>query len=292
MKKNNKRRAVAKLVGWSVVLVALISVLAVLMVFEGGSYNIFGGGFSVVSGFTYSNSEKYLVGGKTYTEEIKNIDIEWAAGDITLKVHDGDEIIIEENGKISKESDRLRSLIENGTLYIKYAASGVRFFGASLPTKSLTVKIPRKYASAMYDIEVDAASASVSVETGIICTKLSLECASGDIDADVIAGEVELHAVSGGLTLRGEADNIDIDGVSGKAEIRLSNTPRSIEVNTVSGDIGIFLPKRSSFEAEMDSVSGKMQLNGKNVGKYCQEGDGASRFDFETVSGDVRIILD
>ncbi len=291
MRKNNKRRAAAKLVGWSIILVALLSVLIVLSVFDNASYNIFRGSFSLVSGFSYSNSERYTAGNKTYTDEIKNIDIEWAAGDITLKVHDGDEIIIEESGNIQKESDKLRSLIDNGTLYIKYAASGVRFFGNSFPSKSLTVTIPRKYASSMHDIEVDAASASVGVELGITCRKLSLECASGDINADIIADEVELHAVSGKLTLKGEADLIEIEGVSGKADIELSCTPESIEVNTVSGDIDICLPSDSSFVAEMDSLSGNMQLNGKNVGKYCKEGDGASQFDFESVSGNVRITL-
>ncbi len=291
-RENNRGGAIVKLVVWSLVLVCLVSVFAVFMVFGSDGFIGFDWNFSILSGFTYPDADEYIVGNVSYSEEIEGIDIEWTAGEVIIKVHDRDEIIVEEDGKIEKDHDIMRTRVVNGVLYIKYAASGVRVFSKSCPAKSLTVTVPQKYAAAFCDIKVDAVSASVSVEPGFVLNELDINGVSGKIAADIEAGKAEIDTVSGNTTIRGKVSEIDISGVSGKVDMELKNAPREIDIETVSGNITLILPMTASFRARLESASGEMSVDSLNVGKGYTHGSGAWEYDFDTVSGGVDIIME
>ncbi len=295
--KQNKRRAVAKIVGWSVILVALLSVFVIFMVFSRGSFNWFNGGFSIISGFTYPDADKYSVGNAIYTEEISGIDIEWVDGTVGIVVYEGDEIKLVESGVGDRKDDIMRTRISHGVLYVKYSNSGVRWF-SGIPSKHLSLYLPQKYADQMNEVNINAVSAGVIIEGDMVCREFDFEGVSGKLNiSNLKADIVDIDTVSGNVTISGEIDELDISGVSAKAILDLRSTPHDINMDTVSGDVNMTLYSADGFLAELDSVSGDIRVNseyiGKTeyVGKIYRHGDGASRFDFESVSGNIKITL-
>ena len=72
---------------------------------------------------------------------------------------------------------------------------------------------------------------------------------------------------------------------------RSEKAPTSIEAETVSGEIILYLPEDTGFTAELDSVSGEFKCDfevSEKKDRY-QSGDSSNYYEFDTVSGDVRI---
>ena len=293
--KINKSAIVTRLVIWSVVSLLLISVFIAAMIDSGSSgWNI--GGIMFVKNEIYKDADSYNVGNKTYTDEIKNLDIHWTSGEINIVIREGDKVEIKESGAGDDEDFEMRSKIIGDTLDIRFVKSGLRTW--HIPDKKLTVYIPPSVAMSLEKIDVKIVSADVTVgnedsksSIAFSCDKLNVESVSGDVQIfGMYAKELTTHAVSAKCVFSGKADKINIERVSGNVSLTLANTPNKIDIETVSGSINLTLPEsEEGFEAEHDAVSGKMSLNSKKVGSYCTHGNGKAEFDFETVSGDVVI---
>ncbi len=290
--KNNRGGAIVKLVIWSVVLIILAAIFALGLIFKNG-FTINGStSFSIISSYTYENAEKYSAGNTSYTGEVKELDIEWTAGDVKIVVYDGDEIKLEESGAGERGDNKMRTYLDNGTLHIRYARSGIRLF-SDIPTKKLTVSLPEKYASALYEINIKAVSANISSEGMIVCREISIESVSGKINLNGISAEdSDISTVSGNILIAGDISELDVKGVSAKLELMLQSTPRSIAAETVSGNVDITLADSTSgFKAELDSLSGKLKVGGENAGKVYKHKDGMAEFEFESISGNVTIVF-
>ena len=290
--KTSKSGAIVKLIIWSVVLLILISLFATLMILNNG--NAFGLKElpAIMTTYKYDFPEKYSAGDAVYTDEVKKLDIEWISGDVTVKVYDGDEVKLEESGAIDEDADKMRTYLGDGTLYVRYAKSGMRWFG-SIFSKSLTLYLPEKYASALDKITLNAVSSDVKTEGDIVCREFRFEGVSGKISMPSLSCDtVDIDTVSGNVTISGKIGKIDVDAVSSNLTLRLSDAPRNVDMSTVSGRVDMTIPEDCGFSADLDSVSGVIRINSQNVGKSHVRGDGASIFDFESVSGDVRITLE
>lgn len=116
-------------------------------------------------------------------------------------------------------------------------------------------------------VDVDTASGDVVLE-GSKIREAHIDCASGAInyyDAELEKGFFETS--SGGIRL------VSAEGV----------LPGRLEIDTVSGNVEIFLPDvKSGFVTEMDSVSGLF------FGERTY-GDGRAVYHFDTVSGNVSV---
>ncbi len=309
--------AVIKIVIWSFVALILIGILGIAIASSGGG-NLFDLGFSfgetgftLFGGYVYDDADTYGVGNCTYGESIKNINIDWTAGKVSLSVWDGEGVKVEESGRINNQKDQMRTRVIGDTLDIKFAASGIRW-GNSTPAKQLYVYIPKDMAVSLGNISVNTASADVCLsdtENGIICHAFDVECVSGKIELlginakyidvegvssnIIVSGklqELEVDGVSGDIEFRGELRKLDVKAVSGKLDLKLDNIPQKIDVETVSGNVDMELfADMDGFYAELDSVSGNMKLNGSDVGKSCSHGNKSASFDFNTVSGNVDI---
>ncbi len=289
-----KRRAVAKLVGWSIVLVVLVSVLASLLMLDGG-VNLFSGGFSIISGYIYPNAEQYNVGNATYTEGIRKLDIDWIDGSVTVKIYNGSEIKLEEGYSGDNEDAMMRTRIVDGTLYVKYAASGIRF-AEKTPSKGLTVYLPLMYSVTQLDeINIETVAADVFIRTSehvISCRSLEIGTVSGKINSDGVKSvEADIESVSGNITASGVFDELDISTVSARVNISASNDIPKVSISTVSGDIELTVPSYVGFKAELDTLSGRMKFKTEYVGRRHDHGNGKSKYDFDTVSGNVEITL-
>ncbi len=292
-KKSYKRGAIARLVVWTVVLFILCGIFSVWMILDSVNIGSFSGGISFVSSYAYPNADKYNVGNKAYSEDIQRLDIDWVSGSVTLKIYSGSEIKIEESGASEKDADKMRTRIEKGILYVKYAASGKKLTNNKTQGKTLVVYLPLKYIdAALNEVEIETVSADVFInetEHIISCGELDVKSVSGEIKLDGIsAREASIENVSGKVTVKGEYSELDVSTVSGKVSLAPDNKVPRISVDSVSGDVDLTIPDMG-FKAELETVSGKMKFKSENVGRTHMYGDSMSKFDFETVSADVDI---
>ena len=319
-KKKGRASAIVRLVIWSVVALILTATLCLFLIAPSinnwmniGIPGVFG-----FNGYTYPDADTYSVGGATLTPEsedyetVKNIDIGWLAGSVKVVPSEGDEIkIYEEDVSGVEESHLLRWRLKNGTLSVKYAESGLMWYDGKDEVKHLTLSIPEDMLADMGEFKVDLVSASLCVPT-LVCREVSIDTVSGGVEFEyLVADEFESDSTSGTVKVSGEVEKIDIDTVSGKAtlngeflsvdmdstsagiEIVYKNSaPRSLDVDTVSGDVNVFLPETvQGFEAELDSVSGDFESDFSATvkdGKYIF-GDRSFKMSFDSVSGDVTV---
>ncbi len=297
-KKARRAGAVVKLVIWSLVLILLVSIFTVSMVFGISASEIgIHTGFPLFSGYVYDESDDYNVGDVEYLENIEKIDIEWIAGNASIQIYDGDCIRIDEHYDGDDEGNRMRTRIKDGTLYIKYAASGRGIFG-NVPSKELTVSIPSKYCdTALERIDIESVSANISIGdsgTGLCCGEIDIETVSGRIDVvNAVADRIRVESISGRVIIDGDTREIAVSSVSSGIEIRLAGEiADEIDVETVSGNIEIKLPSAyKGFTATLESVSGEMSVDSDNVGERYKYGNGYTDITLSTVSGDSKITL-
>ena len=295
---------------------AAIIILSAVLIYglTGGGKRMFRFGFFGFNSYSYANAELYNVGDAEVTPDgITKLDINWIAGSVTITTHSGSEISIFENdsGRLDEE-EKLRWLVKDGVLYIKYSAPRrvFEFRNFISDTKRLTVYIPQTMADMLGNATVEAVSADLLLE-GISAYELNLKTVSGNIKADIenkaekllvktVSGdvnikasgdEVKLESVSGDVNLSGEFGRLEADSVSGDITIKSGNCPHTVRLKAVSGDIELTIPENKGFTASYSVVSGsfKCAFPTMNSSKKAVYGDGSATFSFNTVSGDITI---
>ncbi len=182
--------------------------------------------------------------------------------------------------------------------------------------------------SANIDVQGSAAPRisinSVSGDSSVLASspgKLSVESVSGNVSLKLTSPQVSVNTVSGDMKILGHLNGrLEIETVSGNVELdtpilsqlhfnsvsgdgrfltSLRNDGR-VDMNSVSGDLRLSLPKTSSAEFKVESFSGDIS---SAIGKVVKEeygpgqslnarvGDGKSRIDMNTMSGDISIEL-
>ena len=180
--------------------------------------------------------------------------------------------------------------------------------------------------SASGDVSLNNLRGTIGADTGsgdVTVTDLhgSLDCdtGSGDISVERFEGEVLRADVgSGDIKVRaGAVTKVDLDSGSGDMSIKATETEefladtgsgdmvvdlggsrlRRVKASTGSGDVTLRLGPDASFEAHVDQGSGDMDnrfsdatplVKGREVIGY-KRGDGRTRIDIETGSGDFRL---
>lgn len=285
-----KTSAIIRIITWSIVAIFLIVIL--VNVINGDEIIGFNIGFS---GYNYDNSSKYLVAdGVVSAKNIENIDIDWISGKIKVVEHDGDTIEFYEEGSSNlDEDDKMRYLVEDGNLKIKFKNSR-KFMAFSLfksLNKTLILKVPSSINDELNSFVIDTVSSPVEIEN-LTSNNVSIEVVSGKVDLKNIKSEVlNVETVSGSADISGNIDFIDFEAVSGKVIMDLENCPKEIKAETVSGSINIYIPENDGFTANYDSVSGRLKCDFevKMSKKEAIYKNGKSNFEFETVSGGINI---
>ncbi len=232
----------------------------------------------------YANADKYTAGDFTYdASEITAVDIDWAAGDITLKNGTGTLSVSESGGDTLDKADQLHWWIDGSTLKIKYCESG-RISTVSASQKDLTVELPNfadlkidiasgkiaaenmlnlgvldvnsasggigiEYLSAK-DVRIDTASGGVYIAHASVSGAFKVDSASGGVSSEQISADsIRIDVASGGVTLGVMAANtVNIDSVSGGVKLKLLSPERgaSVRCETASGKVNIKLPYEKS----------------------------------------------
>ena len=228
-----------------------------------------------------------------FSAQIQNIEIEWVAGSISIHPSDSlSNIIVEERSPA--ESQHNMVVKQSGqTLKIKFCEESIKFssFGINADvSKDLVIRVPKNWNC--NNLEIDAAATDVTIQD-LTIRELDFDGASGnlilnhcnitDLDVDTASGDVEFV---------GTLDHLDFDAASAKFYGEFNNLPRSLKMDTLSGDLELVLPEYTGFELNMDAMSGAFDTDFP-VGKHDKAyicGDGQCKIKVSAVSGDVSIL--
>lgn len=237
----------------------------------------------------YENAGKYTKGGSSVAADMEQLEINWIAGEVELILCDGNEVTFSESSEQElKDAFEMRFYRDADTLYLQYAKSGKWKFGKL--SKKLTIQIPRDLL--LSQIRINTVSAEIKLSETMART-LKIETVSGGVSLPNgrKIDTVSLETVSGKIDFAAESiADLELNTVSGAVTIQ-SKITRRAKLDSVSGNLTLYLPPDSSFTARVDTVSGSFSSNFETVSdshrRVCAGGE--VPFDIDTVSGDISI---
>lgn len=289
--------------------VLLMAVAGMALWLTGCQMSINAGG-SNLSDISYADSEKYISGIAELSETVEHIDIHWPVGSVTVKPHDSDTVSFsEESDKELTDDSRLRYWLDGATLHIQFGRTGK--WRLDDMKKDLTVLVPEN--PALAELEVNSISATLCLD-GLQTERLTIGTTSGDMrlvgcavakraSVSTISGELEaefakpLEEFSGDSTsgtFRISAptiENFSSSSISGPMSLSVEEAPKTLDIQTTSGNIDLALPDDASFTLDFDATSGELSSDlpyTMESGRYIF-GDGTGEYVIGTISGDVRI---
>lgn len=221
---------------------------------------------------------------------VREIEIEWVSGMISLGAADVEEIQFSES-EVSNSKYAAQWKQKDGKLTIQFCEE-TTFHGFSSwknLSKDLTVFVPRDWVC--NSLEIDAASASLRVYDMTI-REVEVDTASGDfLFENCIVDELDLDSASGDVRFNGTLNSLDCDVASASVYAVLENVPSRINMDSMSGDLDITLPPEAGFTLTMDTMcsdfTSDFATTSRNGSHVC--GDGKCRITVDGMSGDVVI---
>ena len=280
-----KTNAIIRIVLFSLAIIVLGGILV-----AGIGLNMYSFDFSFGMGNTGITDGIDGTQGSVPADEIRNIEIDWVAGTITLiPDENATEIDFYEDGNV--DTDHQMVWKQSGdTLSIQYEQSKV-YVGIQVTeaSKNLTITVPAGWIC--HSLEIDAASAEVQV-VDLTLGEVDFDGASGICSFEnCIVDELEVDTASGDLFYNGQLETLKVSSMSANCEVVLTNAPKQIDMDSMSGDLNLTLPEGCGFSLAMDAMSSDFSTDFETVTKNGRHvhGDGSCRIDIEAMSGDVCI---
>lgn len=273
-----KRNAIIRIVIFSFVIIFLLTILVSglgigMLLLDFGSVEL----------------QTYVTGkGSVPADEIRNLSIEWASGSVTIKTADTDIISFSETASENDVEEMVYS-VDDETLVIAHSKPGIRVGFFSLSDKDLEITIPVDWKC--NDLQIEAAAANVTVD-GLNAATADLDMASGrSTFNDCTISSVEIDTASGNVEFSGTLDTLDCDAASADVTAILYNDPKSISMDSASGDLELTLPVDCGFTARLDSMSGDFfsEFSTTYDDKAYRFGDGTCKIELDCASGNIRI---
>lgn len=254
-----KSSTIVRIVLWSLVAVILTGILAWGIGFKSGfgwPWHFGGDGSGYTSGEASFDAS-----------EIDEVQVEWVSG--KLIIEEGTQISFREEASHSLDEDEQVSYRVDGRKLIIREYRRSVWFG-STPSKDLYLTLPQE----LRKLDLEVVSADVTM-TG----KFTLD----ELDMEGVSGRWQVSEVS--------CRTVDIESVSGNFEVTIGEMPDKIDMDTVSGDLVLYLPENEGFTAEVDGVSGDLSSEFATVSEKKRQiyGNGRTEIDGDTVSGDIEI---
>lgn len=266
----------------ALIVLVLIGLLVAGIAADGFSVDLGGLGSGTLSGGTACDSKLFDAA------DIQEIVILWVSGDVRIRGDSGNTVEYA-TANSSSNLDTVYKL-ENGRLSIGFTNKTMLF--GNTKSKDLTLSLPADWSGRL--LKVEAVSADVTVSDLFALEKLKVESVSGRVTADGIAAQtLDAETVSGDLTLSGSFQNVKIEGVSARCTLTAQTCPVSVALDTVSGDMELYLPEGCGFDLELDGLSNALHTalpytrNGDHY--LCQGTHGLCKIDMDAVSGDLTI---
>ena len=291
-----KTNAIIRIIIWSLVLVLLVSILSSALLLRTRRLTSRPPVEATLPATIASPEDG--TGEMTRTEaisldprQIREIDIEWAAGNITIQPAEVDSIQISE-AALSQPKYAMVWKQSGDKLTIRYSENiGLDFnFGITINdvvSKDLTILVPLGWACD--SLEVDAASATLDVKN-LAIREVDFDGASGVCTFEnCVIDQLDLDTASGDIYFTGTLETLDCDAASASVIAVFDNVPSRIDMDSMSGDLDITLPSGAGFTVTMDALSSDFVSDfgySQRNGSYYR-GDGKCKISMDAMSGDV-----
>ena len=142
-------------------------------------------------------------------------------------------------------------------------------------------------------IRLNSASGSVRLNQRVEAAEVSIETASGRIDAEL--GRVDaaqFESASGRIRLTAASvDALSAKTASGDISCALDAVPSACKLRSTSGEVALGLPEDAGFTASIRTTSGDFESDFplKKDGRGYTCGSGGAEIEISTTSGDVSI---
>lgn len=296
---------------WMIVVLVLAAVgIALYLTGRQAKTNATGGELSDIS---YEHSESYSVGAAELSEAVEFIDISWPVGSVTVMTHSSSTVSFsEENVREPTEDMRLRYWLDGTTLRIRLCGSGQ--WRLDDLKKALTVRVPENLELTGLNIsgvstaicldairtksaDISTTSGSVRLTDCIVAEQMRFSSVSGKLDAQLAWPLNSFQSSTTSGACRISAPSVvffHAETVSGTVQLSADGIPGQLDISTISGNVGIALPKDASFTLAYYSISGDLSSTlpyTVEEGRY-RFGSGKGTFGIVTVSGDVHITVE
>ena len=282
-----------------------------------------------VSMGVFKHADKYTSGDFSTEATVKDLDIDWTSGSVTVSHHAQSEITVRENCNAElKDREKLQTWLDGSTLHIRFCKPGVNF-NLKNAKKNLEILLPEGMELNELDCDctsadtkfTDIAAESISADLtsgslqllGCSAGKFTLDTTSGDITveqkgkADSLlaettsgkitvtagtVGQLKLRSTSGDSELRlQQGDAVTVNCTSGSSVLHLDTLPASVKISKTSGDVALYVPENADFKAIVDMTSGKFDsdIMLKKDGNTYIAGSGSNQINIDTTSGDISI---
>jgi len=291
-----KNNAILRIIIWSIVIVILLGILAGAL-----GYNQYRRNRrnhkSEIDTASASRSTQEIQDGRGNTvqydaNEIRSLNIQWAAGTITIQPDTTvDTIQITEN---TWENTKYQTVYNRSgdKLTIQFSRDNIVGFGISIRDnlkKDLTILVPENWECE--ELKVEAASANLMIRD-LTVWDMEFDGASGICEFDdCILDSLDIDTASGDIHFSGSLNTLDFEAASASLYGKLTNTPRRIDMDGMSGDLELTLPEDTGFTVSLDGLSTDFTSdfetttrNGKRI-----YGDGRCQINVDAMSGNVTI---
>ena len=225
--------------------------------------------------------------------QIRELDIKWVAGTVTVKPAAVDTIQVSESEPSNPKSALVWQQISN-KLVIRFSEdTSMNFnFGITINNiqeKDLTVLVPMGWEC--YSLEVDAASATLDVQN-LVIHEVDFDGASGECKFEnCVIDDLDLDTASGDISFTGSLNTLDCDAASASVTAVFDNIPTHIDMDSMSGDLDITLPYSAGFEVSMKALSSNFHsdFDYAESAKGFRCGNGECSISMDAMSGALYI---
>ena len=295
-----KRNAVIRIVLWSIVLVVLLAIFLIMLYVPGAGRSMredMPAETCIPTPITKSQEMEQPQSNRNIfsvdAAQIRDMKIEWAAGSIKIQSMDITEIRITEEGP-DQTSEPMVWKVRDAKLSIQYSQNTDHVFGMGLvfgkeESKDLIIQVPSDWQCD--SLEIVTAAASLKVQD-LTIREMEFDGASGTCVFDNCTVEkLDLDTASGDVLFKGCLQQLECDAASANILLELSNVPRSIDLDTASGDLDVTLPADAGFTVTLDAMSSDFESDfdtTRRNGSYIA-GNGRCRIEVDGMSGDVTV---
>ena len=126
----------------------------------------------------HGSDEGYTIGEASVSGEVRELDVSWLSGSVTVELTDGDAVTLREEPQPESSDARMRWKLKDGKLTVYSQKSGL-----TIPTraKQLTIGIPASRAAKLQKLSLDLSAATASLPA-LTLRELELDSVSGDPD--------------------------------------------------------------------------------------------------------------
>lgn len=224
--------------------------------------------------------------------DIQHLEIEWAAGSITILPDSGSDQILVRESEVPKEKYAMHITQSGNKLKIEFNDEDGFYIGIGsneFDSKDLVISVPADWVC--NSLEIDAAAADVKI-SGLTIRDVDFDGASGICTfEDCHIEKLDMDTASGDVIFNGTLNTLDFDAMSAQFIGTFQNVPDRIDLDTMSGDLEIYLPDECGFTLALDALSGDFTSDFATTiqGEQHYYGDGHCRITVSAMSGDVNI---